>query len=67
MAHGYDVEVTYHGSVTLVRPLTPAAFSWLWSHVADDAMWFAGALAVEPRYLAALLDGMAGDGLHVSA
>jgi hypothetical protein len=52
------------GSIVLVRPLSEAAEAWLAEHIADDAMWFGGALAVEPRYIEALIDGMVEDGLE---
>jgi hypothetical protein len=61
-----DVEVENHGSVVLVRPLSDAARAWLAEHVSPDAQRFGGAVAVEPRYVANLVDGMIGDGLVVN-
>jgi hypothetical protein len=55
------VAIAYHGSVVLVRPRTDDAHAWLERHTPDDATWFGGALVVEPRYLADLIDGLAAD------
>jgi len=61
-----DFRVFYDGSVSLVTPETPAAHEWLSEHVPADAPWFGDALAVEPRFLDALIDGIEGDGLAVT-
>lgn len=53
------VAVENHGSICLVRPCTDAAREWLVEHT--DGQWWGGALAVEPRYLDDLLDGLHGD------
>lgn len=60
----FDARVEYHGSVTLVRPYTWHAREFLNTRV-FDAQWFGGALAVEPRYLDSLLDGMREEGLEI--
>lgn len=51
-------------SVCLARPLTEPGKRWLEEHT--DGQWFGGALAVEPRFVANLVDGMIGDGLEVA-
>jgi hypothetical protein len=61
-----DFTIENHGSLFLVRPLTEAARDWLNDHVADEAQWFGGALAVEPRYVDALVEGMVEDGLEAT-
>ena len=48
-------EVANHGSIILVRPTTQVARKWLERHT--DGIWWGGALAVEPRYVEALLEG----------
>lgn len=63
MAARVDAKVENHGSIFLVRPETSTAREWLDEHT--DGTWFGGALAVEPRYVEALVDGMVGDGLEV--
>ena len=60
-----DIRVERHGSVALVRPQTAAAREWLAEHVEAGAQWFGGALAVEPRYLDALVEGLFEDGFTV--
>jgi len=60
-----DITLENHGSIVLVRPLTPDGNRWLTDNVTSDALWFAGAVVVEPRYLESLIDGMIGDGLIV--
>lgn len=62
-----DVRVENHGFILLVRPLTPLASDWLSEHVAEKSTWFAGALAVEPRFVDNLIVGMLGDGLRFEA
>jgi hypothetical protein len=61
-----DVQVEYHGSLWLVRPLTGAATAWLRENVAGDAQYFGKALAVEPRYIDDLVAGIIGSGLEVA-
>ncbi len=63
---GSDAEVTNHGSIITILPLTEAAQEWMAENIPEDAQWFAGALAVEPRYVEAILRGMADDGLILS-
>jgi hypothetical protein len=62
-----DFVVEYHGTITLVRPLTQACHEWLHDNVAADGwQWFGEALAVEPRYLDTLVEGMIDGGLTQS-
>jgi hypothetical protein len=61
-----DVSVENHGSIFLFQPLTALAVAWIAEHVADDAMRYAGALVVEPRYARDLAAGMLADGLRVA-
>ena len=61
-----DVVVENHGSVFLFQPLTAAAEAWIAEHVSDDAIRYAGALVVEPRYARDLAAGMLADGLRVT-
>lgn len=60
-----DVEVSNHGSIVLVRPLTKAAQDWLDENV-NDARWLGYSMACEPRFVDALLEGMREDGLEVA-
>jgi hypothetical protein len=61
-----DVVVENHGSIFLFQPLTASAEAWISVHVSDDAMRYAGALVVEPRYAHDLAAGMLADGLRVA-
>ena len=60
-----DIAVEYHGSLWLVRPLTQAGTRWLEQHIPEDVQFFGSALAVEPRYVDALVEGIVGAGLEV--
>ena len=60
-----DVELEFHGTISLLRPLTPEATSRINENIPDDAQWFGGALAVEPRYCPGIVAGMIDDGLAV--
>jgi hypothetical protein len=60
-----DIELELHGTITLLRPLTPEAKSWIDENIPDDARWFDSALAVEPRYCPDIVAGMIEDGLAV--
>lgn len=63
-----DVELIELGSITALRPLTEAANDWIAAHLTVEPwQWFAGAVAVEPRYAAAIVEGMTEDGLEVKA
>lgn len=50
--------VIHHGSIVTIKPRTAEAREALKAMVQEDATWWGGHLAVEPRYLADLLAGM---------
>lgn len=50
-------------NLTMVEPKTNAAKRWLAEHT--DGEWFGGALGVEPRFMADLMDGITGEGFTV--
>jgi hypothetical protein len=60
-----DFLVTGGGSVYLLHPLSDAAREWVGGHIPDDAQWLGRAVAVEHRYIEAIVDGIVGDGLSV--
>jgi hypothetical protein len=60
-----DFRVSGGGTVYLVRPTTDEARDHLAENVQDDAQWFGGALAVEHRYIAPLIDGLTSAGFSV--
>lgn len=52
-----DFKIENHGSIILMQPLTGSADEWLRENT--DGTWYGGALVVEPRYIEALLEGVA--------
>jgi hypothetical protein len=55
-----------HGSIFLLRPVSPSAFSWIEEHLPADRLTFGNAVVIEPRYVWAILAGLQDDGLVVS-
>jgi hypothetical protein len=55
-----------HGSIFLLRPVSPAASAWVEEHLPPDRLTFGNAAVVEPRYVWAILSGLQEDGLVVS-
>jgi hypothetical protein len=62
-----DFRCENHGSVFLLRPLNQAAQSWIEENLPSDAQWFGSGVAVEHRYIWAILEGIQNDGLAVQA
>jgi hypothetical protein len=61
-----DVEVSFHGSINLLTPLSRRAEDWLAENVGDEEnQWWGDALVTEPRYTADIVQGMIDDGLAV--
>ena len=61
-----DVHVENWGSLFLFRPLSDGASGWIERHVdVSSAMFFGGALVVEPRYVGMIAEGMLEDGLRI--
>lgn len=58
-----DFRVENHGSILLLNPLTVAAEQWIGENLGDDVQYFGHAVAVEPRYMQHIIDGIEGDGL----
>ena len=58
-----DFSVSYHGTITLLEPLTQACREWLCDNVSvEDWQWFGPRLAVEPRYLDYLVGALNEEG-----
>jgi hypothetical protein len=55
-----------HGSIFLLRPISPAALLWIHENLPADRQLFGNAVAVEHRYIWAILDGVQEAGLAVS-
>jgi len=60
-----DVQFRNHGSIWLAQPLTAAAGDWIAEHIPEDAQYWGDAVVIEPRYVAAIAEGMANDGLEI--
>jgi hypothetical protein len=52
-----------HGSIFLLRPVSPTSFDWIESHLPSDRISFGNAVVVEPRYVWAILVGLQEAGL----
>jgi hypothetical protein len=55
-----------HFSLFLLRPVSPAAFSWIEEYLPPDRLTFGNAVVIEPRYVWAILVGLQDDGLVVT-
>jgi hypothetical protein len=60
-----DCFVENHGSIFLLRPVTPAGFAWVSEHIPEDAQFFGEAVCVEHRYIADIVEGIRDSGLEV--
>jgi hypothetical protein len=55
-----------HGSIFLLRPISPSAFAWIEEHLPSDRLTFGNAVVIEPRYVWAIPFGLQEDGLVVA-
>src|SRR6266404_7786421 len=53
-----DFEVENHQSIFLLRPLTPAAESWIREFLPQDCTYFCSAVVVEHRFIADIVHGI---------
>ena len=60
-----DFVISNHGSICLLNPRSKAAKNWVAEHLPDDVQYFGYSVAIEPRYVQPILDGIAEDGLEV--
>ena len=61
-----DITIVNHGTLAMVHALTKRAKFWLQDNVGTESwQWFGNAVAVEPRYVGDLVDGMVESGLEV--
>lgn len=58
-----DFTITNHGNICLLTPNTNDAQTWAANHLPDDALTFGGGIAIEPRYVDAIVDGFQSEGL----
>jgi hypothetical protein len=63
-----DIDLTLHGNIALITPLTDVARTWVSEHLEhEESLWWGPAVVVEPRYLGSILVGMANEGLVFKA
>ena len=62
---GVDFRIRNEGSIVLLKPISDAAREWVSEHIPEDAQEWAGAVVVEPRYIADILAGIQDSGLEV--
>lgn len=62
-----DIEVINRGSVFLLMPLTDAGKQWTIALDADSWQYFGDAVAVDHRYVLALIDAAIDDGLEIGS
>jgi len=60
-----DVQVSGSGSVYLLTGISKAGKAWMKRYLPQD-MRYAGGIAVEHRFINAILEGMTDDGLVLS-
>jgi len=60
-----DLLVSNHGTIFLLRALTPAGEEWVAEHFPADAMTFGDSMVVEHRYIGDIVDSAVNDGLTV--
>jgi hypothetical protein len=61
-----DFKIENHGSIFLFDPQNTQAESHLRENVNEEALWFAGALVVEPRYASDLAGALQAEGFEIA-
>ncbi len=62
-----DVSVQNHGSICIINFTSKSAQAWRDEHISEEAQcWGQHGVAVEPRYVEAILQGVQDDGLTVA-
>jgi hypothetical protein len=59
-----DFELDHEGKIFLLRPLTPAAHSWVGTNLSEDHLSFGDSVVVEHRYIIDIVAGILEDGLR---
>ena len=66
MKHTPDMQFSNHSSIVLMLPLSEAASDWIKQYLPEDVIRFGNAIAIEPRYVSGIIDGLNEDGLILS-
>lgn len=61
-----DIQYRNHGSVCILSGITDEGSQWLEENLATDAQRWGNGYAVEPRYVAPILEGAVDSGLSVN-
>jgi hypothetical protein len=61
----YDFRLLNAGSILILTPLTIPATEWIEKNLSDDRMYWNSGVCIEPRYMPAILDGIAADGFSI--
>jgi hypothetical protein len=60
-----DFIVEDYWTIFLLRPLTPAASSWIDQNLSEDRLMFVGGAVVEHRYILEIVHAALADGLEI--
>lgn len=62
-----DFSFANHGSITLLTPRSRKAKRWLADNVEqnDETQYWGTSIAIEPRYVGPILEGIMADGLTI--
>lgn len=60
-----DFDLSHHGSVNLLTPLSEEAQEWVEEFLPFDRMEWSGSVVIEPRFTLDLLRGIELEGLEV--
>lgn len=61
-----DFSFANHGTICLLRPISQPAQKWAAAEICPDHLSLGGAIAIEPRYVGPILEGIAEAGLEVN-
>lgn len=61
-----DISLNNQGSIVILTGVTPEGSAWLEENLDPEAMRWGGGYVVEPRYVGAITDGAADDGMELS-
>lgn len=63
-----DFSFENHGSIVLLRPLSATCEEWVEERVGgEETLTFGGAIAIEPRYVAPILEALLAEGFEPDA
>lgn len=54
-----------HGSIVVLTPQTYLAKVWVDEHIPYDAQWIGRGVAIEPRYVDDIINGVVADHLEI--